>query len=559
MSNENHPAQNHDVAPQAADNFGTLPYVAQSYAAPPQTAPNYGTWPQTVPVMPATVALPAKRIKTPFKPDIYDFCFALLTFILGYICSRWVVFAWQGWGVALFTALYLISTTAYFMIKGIFTNSRTVWFWFAVTCLIGISYALFDNPGFSFVRSLFLFGAAMFYVILASGRTIMGNIGNYLLIDCLNAFILIPFRNFLNQYISFSVLRKGEKRGRFLPIIIGVFIAIVLSVLLIPMLLRADSGGFRMILRFFTDLFTIHFVDFLFYAFFATPIAAYIYGSISGSAHGRHTKTIMPESVVKKAAALKFVQPATIFIILGTVCVLYMIFILSQIPYFFSAFTGNRPDGWLIFSEYARQGFFELCGIAAINLAILIIVNVTSKKQRVESFLLKAFNIILALITLLLIATAFSKMALYIDAYGLTMPRLLPCIFMIFLAIVFVALIVLQKWEFSIVRMSLLTGAIMICVLCMSNPDALVVRYNLNRFLNGTLQEYDMEILHRAGKAGISPALDVFNKSDDKELRHEISKYLISQAIFIEEPHRSSLELLLAQEKLKNTISLMES
>jgi len=380
---------------------------------------------------------------------------------------------------------------------------------------------------------------------------IMGHSGNFLLVDCFNAFILIPFRNFFNQYVSFSVLRKEGKRGKKLPIFIGILIAIVLSAILIPMLLRADSGGFRVIVKFFTDLFTIHLFEFLFYAFFALPIAAYVYGLISGSAHNRHTDTIKPESVERKAAALRFLQPATVFIVLGTVCGLYLVFIFSQLPYFFSAFTGNRPDGWLIFSEYARQGFFELCGIAAINLAILTIVNVTSKKQRVESRVLKVFNIALAFITLVLIATAFSKMALYIDAYGLTMPRLLPCVFMVFLAIVFIALIALQKWNFSIVRFSLITGAVMICILCLSNPDALVVRYNTDRFLNGTLQEYDMEILYRAGKAGILPALDVLDRTDDMQLRLDISQFLETWSFNITEPHRQSLESLIVQERLK--------
>jgi len=511
---------------------------------------NYAAPPQTFSLSPDMTYIIEKKPKNPFKPDVYDFCFAMLTFVLGYLCSRWVFFSWMGWGVALFTLFYLITITAYFIVKGVFVNNRIVWFWFIVTCLIGISYALFDNIGIASIRALFLFGAAVYYVILASGRMIMGYSGNFLLVDCLNAFILIPFRNIINQYVSFSALRKERKRGRSLPIFAGILIAVVLAAILIPMLLRADSGGFGIIIKFFTDLFTINLFEFLFYAFFAIPIAAYIYGLVSGSAHDRHTNTIKPESVDRKTTALRFLQPATVFIILGTVCGLYLVFIFSQIPYFFSAFTGNRPEGWLIFSEYARQGFFELCGIAAINLALLTILNVTSKKQRAESRLLKVFNITFALITLVLIATAFSKMALYIDAYGLTMPRLLPCVFMVFLAIVFIVLIALQKWNFSIVRFSLITGAVMICILCLSNPDALVVRYNTDRFLNGTLQEYDVETLNRAGKAGILPALDVLSKTDDMQLKYEISQYLEYWNFPIFQSHRQSLEYFITQEHL---------
>jgi len=217
-----------------------------------------------------------------------------------------------------------------------------------------------------------------------------------------------------------------------------------------------------------------------------------------------------------------------VFIALGAVCGLYLVFIFSQTPYFFSAFTGRRPDGWLVYSEYARQGFFELCWIAAINLIILIAGNVTSRKRRIESRLLKAFNIALAVITLALIATAFSKMALYISAYGLTMPRLLPCVFMVFMTVVFIALIALQKRDFSIVRFALAAGAVILCALCLINPDALVARYNTDRYLNGTLARCDMEVIRRAGDAGVAPAIEVYMKTGDERLKTEISMYLVN-------------------------------
>jgi len=194
------------------------------------------------------------------------------------------------------------------------------------------------------------------------------------------------------------------------------------------------------------------------------------------------------------------------------VCILYLVFILSQIPYFFAAFTGSRPEGWLSYAEYARHGFFELCSIAAINLAILTAGNITSKKQRMESSVLKMFNIVFAIITLILIATAFSKMALYIGEYGLTMKRLLPCVFMIFLAAVFIAIMALQKLDFSIVRFSLVTGTVMFCTLCLSNPDAFVVKYNTDRYLKGTLSNFDTDILNRAGSAGVTSALKIYDE-----------------------------------------------
>ena len=514
------------------------------------TLPNNGGWSAPAPVLTTGVPVIESKPKNSFKPDVYDFCFAVTAFILGYLFSRWVFFSWLGWGVAFFTTVYLATATIYLHLKGNFIISRETWFWFFITFLTGMSYALFDNPGLSVIRAFFLFSASIYYVLIASGHAIGGHTTNYLFIDGLNTTLFIPFRNFLNQYVSFSFLKKEKKKSKFLPVFIGTLIACFLSAILIPLLLRADSGGFRMLLSLITENFSFLITDFIFYAFFAVPFAAYMYGLISGSAHKKGTSTIKREYAEGTVRALRFVPVTTITVIFGTICLIYLTFILSQIPYFFSAFSGNRPEGWLVYSEYARKGFFELCAIAAINLTVLTIFNITSKKQRIESRLLKILNIILAVITLVLIATAFSKMALYIDAYGLTMLRLLPCIFMVFLAIVFIAFIALQKWNFSIVRLSLLTGAVMICILCLSNPDALVVRYNTNRFLEGTLREYDVSVLYRAGNAGVQPALDVLEQTNDMKLSKDISHYINYQTNRILPSYRHSLESFLAREKV---------
>lgn len=505
----------------------------------------------------------ARKVKPAFKPTMIDFVFALVVFALGYLFSRRVFFTWQGWGVTLFTALYLLTVTAYLIRKEVFAGNAASWFWLGITMAAGVSYALWENRGFTGIRALFLFCSAVYYVLTASGLAVMGKTGNYLLIDGLNAVILIPFRNFLNQYISFGALKRGDKKGKGLAVFLGILLAVFLLICIIPMLRRADSGGFSVILDYIADVFSFNFGIVLFYFVFSIPIAAYIYGLVSGAAHKRAADTIKPEGAEKAVAALRFFQPATIHIMLGAVCGLYIVFIACQVPYFFSAFTGRRPEGWLIYAEYARQGFFELCGIAALNLVILTAGNVTSKKRRADSRLLKAFNIGLAVITLVLIATAFSKMALYINVYGLTMPRLLPCVFMVFMAIVFVALIALQKWDFSIVRFSLVAGAMILCLLCLTDPDALVVRYNTNRYLRGTLPSYDMEIVRRAGDAGVIPAIEVYERTADVELRNQLSMYLSVHLEWIDYRTENglgsgantlSLETYRARERLRQTV-----
>jgi len=460
-----------------------------------------------------------------FKPDLTDAAFAMIVFVLGYLFSSLVFFSWHGWGVSLYISVFLMCVSGYLLIKKRFVMSINTVFWLSTTWLIGMSYAFWENTWLAVIRALFLLGSTAYFVLVASGNTFKARTDNYLIIDGFVMSIILPFRNYFNQYVSFSVLAKGDKKGKILPVFIGIVVAVLIGALIIPLLETADAGGFGFVLNFFREIFRIEIMTII-YIIVAIPVAAYIYGLVSGAAHKKGTDIIKPESAEKTVDALRVVSPLTINTILGVVCAVYLVFIFSQLPYFFSAFTGVRPAGWLYYSEFARHGFFELCWIAAINLTILIASNLCNKKLRIESKTLKIFNIVLASITLVLIATAFSKMALYINVFGLTMLRLLPCVFMVFMAIVFVALIVLQKWNFSIVKFSLIVGSIILVTLCLSNPDAMVVRYNANRYMSGTLETFDVEIARRAGFAGVLPAIEVYEWTQNEKLQAELHTYL---------------------------------
>ena len=113
-----------------------------------------------------------------------------------------------------------------------------------------------------------------------------------------------------------------------------------------------------------------------------------------------------------------------------------------------------------------------------------------------------------------------------ISVYGLSVKRLLPCVFMLFLAVVYLGVIVLQTRSFSIVRLAAVVGSILFCLLCLSDPDGFVTRYNANRYLAGTLNNYDVTILYRAGAAGIDGALLVYDKTNDAALRNELDGYI---------------------------------
>jgi hypothetical protein len=496
--------------------------------------------------------------KESFVPDRKDSIFALFAFVLGFFFVRWVLFSWQGWGVTVFTTGYCVSITMYFMKKGI-TIPRPGFFWLAAVVLIGVSYSLYDNNGLEPWRSLFLFCAAVYYIICASGRLILCSTGNWLVLDGINGLFVIPFKNFGCQYKSLSSPQyiKGSLGRQIFSIALGLLLALLVSGMVLPLLMQADSGGFSRIANFIYEYYRWvqnQFMDIIINFILAIPIAAYLFGLVAGCAHNRGCSTFKKESVQYVIESVRVFASATVYTVLGLISCLYLVFIGSQLPYFFSAFVGQRPEGWQIYSEYARSGFFELCQIAAINLSLLIFANLFRKKSHGENNILRIFNVLLSLLTLVLIAAAFSKMALYIGAYGLSIRRLLPCLFMIFLAVVCVGVIVLQKRKFSIVRLSVFVGALVICALSLINPDGIVARYNADRFLSGTLESLDVKILYQSGPAGIAPAIEVYAQTVDEKLKAELKAYIYDQqqesAKLMGRP-RDSLQNMLVRQKVQ--------
>lgn len=471
--------------------------------------------------------------KEPFVADQKDSIFALFAFLLGFFYVRWVLFSWQGWGVTVFTIGYCLSITIYLTKKGI-SIPRPAYFWLGVVLLIGISYSFYANKGLEPWRSLFLLCAAVYYVICASGRLILCSTSNWLLLDGINGLFIIPFKNFGCQYKSLSSPKYIKKSlGRqILSIIFGILLALLVAGVILPLLMRADSGGFSKIVNEIYEYYRWvqnQFMDIIINCILAIPVAAYLYGLVAGCGHDRGCSTFKREDIQYAIESIRVLASATVYTVLGLICCLYLVFIGSQLPYFFSAFVGQRPEGWQIYSEYARNGFFELCQIAAINLSIMTCANLFCKKSQGKNHALKILNALLSLLTLLLIATAFSKMALYIGAYGLSIRRLLPCLFMLFLTVVFGGVIILQKRKFSIVWLSAFTGALMICVLCLLNPDGFVARYNADRYLLGTLDNFDVQILYQSGPAGVDSALKVYAQTEDNKLKAELKAYIYDQ------------------------------
>lgn len=213
------------------------------------------------------------------------------------------------------------------------------------------------------------------------------------------------------------------------------------------------------------------------------------------------------------------------FFLLG-ISAVYIAYLFSQLAYFFSGFMGFLPEEFT-YAQYARRGFFELTAVSVINIVIVILGTAFTKKKEGKLLLrMKLPCLFLCLFSLLLTATEITKMKMYADAYGLTRLRILTTLFMIFLAVVFVGLIVhLFAGKFPYLKLAVIAGAVLTIAVSFVSVDRMVAEYNVWAYQSGALKTLDVDTITELGDAAV-PALLKIADGDDPTASSKAKKDL---------------------------------
>jgi hypothetical protein len=104
---------------------------------------------------------------------------------------------------------------------------------------------------------------------------------------------------------------------------------------------------------------------------------------------------------------------------------LFALFVGVQIAVLFGGHDHVLRTAGLTYSEYAREGFWQLLVAAGLTLAVVAAgVRYVHPRTRRESILMRAGVSLLVLLTLVVLASALRRLWLYEEAYGLTRARL---------------------------------------------------------------------------------------------------------------------------------------
>lgn len=181
-------------------------------------------------------------------------------------------------------------------------------------------------------------------------------------------------------------------------------------------------------------------------------------------------------------------------VILGLVNLLFLSFVIVQVPYLFGGMdlVQNTPDFKL--AEYARRGFGELVAVSALTLPMLLVGHWLIRKE--DPFAEKLFRILAGVqigLLFVIMASAVQRLVLLTGnlGYGMTTIRLYPLIFMSWLTIVFVwfGATVLRRARKHFAWGALWSAFFILGATHVLNPDEFIVKTNLALMQQG--REFD--------------------------------------------------------------------
>lgn len=469
-------------------------------------------------------------MQTDKKRTITDCVFGIIYLLQarGYI-EVFVVRGANGAYLSLFVLVYSAVSLAYIYSRGA-KPPKESWFWFVVLQLCGVSFTLWSNEMMYFVPYLAVHLAAVYWTLTAADALVAGRSSAGFVYDGIRGFVLLPFRYFGSIVINIIApfrrisIDKSRRKNAYMALY-GVFLVLPILCIVIPLLMNA-SEEFALMMRSISKwipnmFFKVNPLPFI----LSVPVAMYLYGLISGAIKSVPRDKAAIEQSANAPRVVANVAVNTVICVLSGV---YVLFFASQLGSMFAAFTGSTYAGASL-SDFAREGFFSLCGVAAINLIVLAAAAATAQKPWAADKLMRVGAVCISLETLLLIVSAVSKMWLYIAQKGLTPKRLFTTLFMLFLAFVFILVIIRYKKRINITRISLSVFCLGLALLLCVNAGGIIGRYNAFRIEAGTMDKTDIVKIYRMlGADGAASALSLLNSGvveDNEELKYELEMY----------------------------------
>ncbi|MGH9112201.1 MAG: DUF4153 domain-containing protein, partial [Acidimicrobiales bacterium] len=200
------------------------------------------------------------------------------------------------------------------------------------------------------------------------------------------------------------------------------------------------------------------------------------------------------------------------------------LFVVSQLLALTDAGRRLVESSGLTPAEYARSGFFQLCWATGLLLAFLGVVRSLATAEACEHRVVRSLGAIVPLLAVGLVVVSLRRMALYDDAFGLTMLRLWVIGAAIWMALLLV-MTAARSLGLGADRHWLAAGAgltamALVLIANLTNPEAFVVRHNISRAVDGA--DLDVDYLRQLSDDAVPAVAAAIDSEDDGAVRERL-------------------------------------
>lgn len=398
--------------------------------------------------------------------------------------------------------LILIASTVYLLRSGrklTFYSGALLTF----SVLIALSFGRSEDSFVKFVMFLFLCFSANLGLCLLGGQNRRDPKGFTSFADAFRAAFMLGLGKLSPAFTGLSLARKARKGSKTTgAVLAGLAIAIPLVIVLVLLLSSADAAFAGLI----DKLPKVDLWEPAVALVLGIPMGCYFYTRAAALRHTQET-AVAP----KQTGGMNTI---TVNTVLGAVCLVYCVYLVSQLAYFVGGFSGILPEEFTM-AEYARRGFFEMAVICTINLFVISLAVGLTRKEGNSPLSIRLLCLFIGIITLFLTVTASAKMVMYIDSYGLTRLRVLTQVIILFMAL---ATIFVCIWLFArkmpYMKVIVLTALLLGSIVVWADVDTVVACYNVRAYQSGMLESVDISHLQTLSDGAVPYIAELTQDSD---------------------------------------------
>lgn len=500
-----------------------MPVQDQAMQAPPAQIPIQPMQapPAQIPVQPIPVYQPVQRVNEASVQrtkkvlentnGVSSWILFVLSLIFGAMFSGLMITNdSNGLGLTLIVIVYYCFFTP-FIVTGGGKTRKSAWILLIPILLLALSATLFASLQGRFLAVLLMIVLMPMQLMLMSGCTQNKVVSFHGFIDIFKVFFGYTFANIATAFRTLGKT-EGKKKGSGIKVIIGLLISIPVLIVLIALFAKADAAFAHMIKT------IINFIEFDFGklildVMLGAVIAVFVFSGVLTLRSG-HT----PDK--KEFKEVHWLDSTIASTVVFAAAAVYLIFVFFQIEYLF---IGAKLPAGMTYAKYAHKGVAELSWAIFLTFIVCACIRVFAKRKengKIPVVLRAALTLVTAA-TFIVCASAFYRIFIYIDAYGLTVTRVSAAFFIGGLTLSLVALVI--AFWFDKLRIAPFVAAIVVACICgfnLINVDRVVAKVNVDRHLYQG-KEFDFEYVYDDGlSCGIMPEVErLYKNSKDSETR----------------------------------------